>query len=159
MRLFPAQFGARKREDDSAPVVEPDGESQASVFNLIPPRAANKYERPDKVETTASASHAEASELRAVNATDLARMSIDNDGRLYWDGKPVELQRRISMSPAQMTGAIVVAVFVIIGALGSVLSATASVHEWSCRIGLTETCTAPATAPESKPPARIDIPA
>ncbi len=47
--------------------------------------------------------------------TDLSRLSIDHDGRLYWDGKPVEVRRRISMSRAQVVGASIVAAFVVIG--------------------------------------------
>ena len=50
--------------------------------------------------------------------TDLSRLSIDHDGRLYWDGKPVEVRRRILMSRAQIVGASIVAAFVVIGALG-----------------------------------------
>lgn len=156
MRLFPAHFGARKREDgDSAPVVEPENESRAEVFNLIPPRATERYERPDKTE--AAAASAEGRNVHAVNAMDLNRMSVDDNGRLYWDGKPVEVRRRLSLSPAQIFGAVVVAFFIVVGAVGSVLQATASLHEWSCRIGLTEFCGAP--PPEPKPPARLDIPA
>ena len=49
MSLFPAYFGARKRTDEDlepAPAPEPESESRADIFNLIPPRAENKYERP-----------------------------------------------------------------------------------------------------------------
>jgi len=160
MKLFPAHFGARKREDsDSAPppADETENESRADVFNLIPPRAADKYERPDQVETAETVRHAEGRDVRAVNAMDLSRLSIDDDGRLYWDGKPVEVRRRLAMSPAQIAAAIVVAVFVAVGAMGSALQATATVHEWSCRVGLTNFCAPPAPAPQ--PPARVDIPA
>ena len=41
--------------------------------------------------------------------TDLSRLSIDSDGRLYWDGKPVETHHRLSMSRAQIVGASIVA--------------------------------------------------
>ena len=88
---------------------------------------------------------------------DLNRLSIDDDGRLYWDGKPVEVRRRLAMSPVQIAAAIVVAVFIAVGAIGSALQATATVHEWSCRVGLTNFCAPPAPAPQ--PPARVDIPA
>ncbi len=44
--------------------------------------------------------------------------SIDNDGRLYWDGKPVEVRRRISMSRGQVIGAFIIGMFVVIGAGG-----------------------------------------
>ena len=43
-------------------------------------------------------------DVRPVGAMDLTRLSIDNDGRLYWDGKPVEVRRRLMMSRAQILG-------------------------------------------------------
>lgn len=160
MKLFPAQFGARKREDgDDAPppAVEPESESRADVFNLIPPRAADKYERADKTDVTETVKHAEGRNVHAVNAMDLSRLSIDDAGQLYWDGKPVEVRRRLAMSPAQIFAAIIVALFVVVGAIGSALQATATVHEWSCRVGLTNLCVPAAPAPAPQAPARPDI--
>lgn len=164
MSLFPAYFGARKRADeDSAPATEPESESRADIFNLIPPRASSKYERPENIEQpekVESPEQAEGRNVHAVNAMDLTRLSIDNDGRLYWDGKPVEVRRRLMMSRGQILGVSLIAVFIVVGAISSVLQATATVHEWSCRIGLATQCTAPADpAPAPKPPSRIDIPA
>ena len=164
MSFFPAYFGARKGpDDDSAPTPEPENESRADVFNLIPPRATEKYERPEpieKPETIEVAPQPEGRNVHAVNAMDLTRLSIDNDGRLYWDGKPVEVRRRLMMSPGQMIAAIVVAFFIVLGAIGSVLQATATVSQWACRIGLASSCNAP-TAPTvaPKPMPRVDIPA
>ncbi|HEY5962925.1 MAG TPA: hypothetical protein VIU42_02795, partial [Xanthobacteraceae bacterium] len=57
--------------------------------------------------------------VHGLAAADLTRLSIDNDGRLYWDGKPVEVRRRIQMSRAQVVGASVVAAFIVIGAVGA----------------------------------------
>ncbi len=53
--------------------------------------------------------------------TDLSRLSIDHDGRLYWDGKPVETHHRLSMSRRQIVGASLVAAFVAIGAIGAAI--------------------------------------
>lgn len=162
MKLFPAYFGVRKREDDdSAPALEPESESRADIFNLIPPRAADKYERTqnaEQAEAVDAPEQVEGRNVHAVNTMDLTRLSIDNDGRLYWDGKPVEVRRRLMMSRAQVVGASVIAFFVVVGAIGSVLQATATVHEWSCRIGLASSCAAP-TPPTPEPPPRVDIPA
>src|SRR5688500_15929161 len=108
MSLFPAYFGSRKRPDeDSAPSTEPENESRADIFNLIPPRASDKYERPKGLETPAKTelveppAKAEGRNIHPATAMDLARLSIDNDGRLYWDGKPVEVRRRLMMSRHQ----------------------------------------------------------
>ena len=87
--------------------------------------------------------------------TDLSRLSIDRDGRLYWDGKPVEVRRRISMSRAQIVGASIVAAFVVIGALGAAIQGTVAARDWACRLGwTTQHCTVP-----SGPPPDSDIPA
>ena len=142
MSLFPAYFGARKRADeDPAPVTEPQSESRADIFNLIPPRASDKYERPDKPEKPAALEKIETPEkvqgrnVHPVSAMDLTRLSIDNDGRLYWDGKPVEVRRRLMLSRGQVIGASVIAFFILVAAIGSAIQATATLSDWACRTG------------------------
>ncbi len=164
MSLFPAYFGARKRADeDPAPATEPDNESRADIFNLIPPRATDKYERPDKPEKSATPEKIETPEkvegrnVHAVSAMDLTRLSIDSDGRLYWDGKPVEVRRRLMMSRGQVVGASVIAFFILIAAIGSAIQATATLSDWACRTGLSSQCESPAPAAPARP--RVDIPA
>jgi len=85
---------------------------------------------------------------------DLTRLSIDNDGRLYWDGKPVEVRWRLMMS-RQQVGASIIAFFIVVAAIASAIQATATISNWACRTGLTQ-CDAPA-APAPRP--RPDIPA
>ena len=155
-----------KNEDYLASLREPDNDSREDVFNLIPPRAPDRptrFEFPEAeppseapVETPAPVETAR--NVRAVGAMDLSRMSIDNDGRLYWDGKPVEVRRRMMMSRAQIAGAVLIGLFVFIGAIGAAVQGSAVAHDWACRMGWTNAyCTAPATASTS--PARTDIPA
>jgi hypothetical protein len=93
--------------------------------------------------------------------TDLSRLSIDTDGRLYWDGKPVEVHRRLLMSRPQIIGLIVVGTLVAIAALGAAVQATVATHEFACRTGWATTYCPPAMPmfPSTAPPARIDIPA
>ncbi len=173
MSLLPAYFGARrKREeddlaplrepDDLAPLREPDNDSREDIFNLIPPRAPDRptrFENPEPETIPETPEPPETSrDARAVGAMDLSRMSIDNDGRLYWDGKPVEVRRRIMMSRAQIVGASLIGVFVVIGAVGAAMQGSAAAHDWACRIGWTSAyCTPSAPAPTL--PARTDIPA
>ena len=160
MSLFPAYFGPRKRPDeDAAPVTEPENESRADIFNLIPPQASEKYERPDKAATseTIGAAEPQGRNVHAVNAMDLTRLSIDNDGRLYWDGKPVEVRRQLMMSRGQIVSASLIAFFIVVAAIGSAIQAAAMLGDWACRSGWSSSCASP--FPEPKPPARIDIPA
>ncbi len=89
--------------------------------------------------------------------TDLSRLSIDHDGRLYWDGKPVEVRRRISMSRAQVVGASIVAAFVVIGALASAIQGVVAARELACRFGWSASaCTLPGAV---QPRHGSDIPA
>lgn len=61
-------------------------------------------------------------------------LGIDNDGRLYWNGKPVEIiGRRVDLTRAQSAFAIVVAMFGIIGAIGAAAQGWAAYHDWVCR--------------------------
>ncbi len=84
---------------------------------------------------------------------DLTRLSIDEDGRLYWDGKPVEVRRRVTMSRPQIFGASVIGLLVFVAALGAAIQAATAVHAWGCRTGLIEShCTTPAST-------RFDFPA
>jgi hypothetical protein len=162
MSLFPAYFGARKRPDEeTAPAPEPEDESRADVFNLIPPRASDKYERPKGSETPSKTevidppARAEGRGIHPATAMDLTRLSIDNDGRLYWDGKPVEVRRRLMMSQQQVVGAGIIAFFIVVAAIGSAIQATSTLSNWACRSGITQ-CDVP-TAPAPKP--RLEIPA
>lgn len=95
--------------------------------------------------------------VRPLGIMDLSRLSIDNDGRLYWDGKPVEVRRRITMSRAQVIGASVIGAFIVIGAVGAAVHGVLAARDLACRFGWTTTyCTLPQTAPPARP---RDIPA
>ena len=175
MSLLPAYFGARRRKnDDLAPPDEPVTASRDDVFNLIPPRANENSEihtpfdgpaPPETVtlepEPAGPAPKPIGRNRHPVEMTDLSRLSIDNDGRLYWDGKPVEVRRSLLMSRMQIVGLIVIGILIAIAALGAALHAAVATHDFACRSGWTESLCAPATPifPSPAPPARVDIPA
>ena len=138
-------------------------DTRHDVFNLIPPRAetiepepAHEPE-PEPAPAPSPPPANDTRDVRAVGAMDLSRLSIDNDGRLYWDGKPVEVRRRIMMSRAQIVGALFIGLFVVIGGIGAAIHGSATAHEWACRLGwITSYCAGPAAPPM---PPRADIPA
>jgi hypothetical protein len=167
MSLLPAFINARLRNADTAPQTETTSDSQQAdslasdskpsdsddnVFDLLPPQPAE-----------AAAPDAEPQEpepqgrnVHPVDMTDLSRLSIDRDGRLYWDGKPVEVRRRISLSRAQVVGASIVAAFVVIGAIASAIQGAVAARELACRFGWSASaCTLPGGQPRHGP----DIPA
>ena len=161
MSLYPAFISARKRQDDSAPPADAETDSHADdshaadlerdVFNLLPPRASeSETPEPEPEEPKPQGRN-----RHPVDMTDLSRLSIDRDGRLYWDGKPVEVHRRIMMSRAQIVGASIVAIFVVIGALGAALQGTVAARDWACRLGWSSNSCSPPAQPRSA----SDIPA
>jgi hypothetical protein len=63
-------------------------------------------------------------------------LGIDRDGRLYWDGKPVEIiGQRLDLTRTQTGIGIAVVVFTAIAALGTVVQAWTAYHDWACKTG------------------------
>jgi len=175
MSLFPAFINARLRKADSAPQTETTSDSEPAdsrasaskagdpddhIFDLLPPKsaeAAAPEPEPQQLEPPQpepQQPEPQGRNVHPVDMTDLSRLSIDRDGRLYWDGKPVEVRRRISMSRAQVVGASIVAAFVVIGALAS---AVVAARELACQFGWSASaCTGPGAVQPRRGP---DIPA
>ena len=186
MSLFPAFINARMRKNDSAPRTEAAADSRPTeasqddsrqaessqaessqadarqtdarandpddnIFELLPPKSADAAVPEPQPEPAPQGRN-----VHPVDMTDLSRLSIDRDGRLYWDGKPVEVHRRIAMSRAQIVGASIVAAFVVVGAIGAALQGAVAARDLSCRLGWsTSACTLPAVQPRPS----ADIPA
>src|SRR5215212_10230040 len=179
MSLFPDFSKARQRQDDSAPQTEAATDSYTAdshkrdsqigdshiaelddnVFNLLPPESSEPAAPEPIAEPIAEPipePKPQGRNRHPVDMTDLSRLSIDRDGRLYWDGKPVEVRRRISLSRAQVVGASIVAAFVVIGAIASAIQGAVAARELACRLGWSASaCTLPGGLPQN----RSDIPA
>lgn len=135
MSLLPAFVLARMRNDDSAQPAGVDSHSpeisrEDNVFDLVPPESSAPAEPEPAPEPPARAGH-------LADLTDLSRLSIDADNRLYWDGKPVETHHHFLMSRKQIVGASIVAAFIVIGALGAAIQGAAAARDWACRLGWT----------------------
>jgi hypothetical protein len=167
MSLFPAFIKARLRNTDSAPQTETAGDSQQvdshaddskpsdlddQIFDLLPPQPAEAAGPVLEPQQPAP----QGRNVHPVDMTDLSRLSIDHDGRLYWDGKPVEVRRRISMSRAQVVGASIVAAFVVIGAIASAVQGAVAARDLACRFGWSASA---CTLPGPQPRHGSDIPA
>jgi hypothetical protein len=132
-----------------------------NYYNLLPPEnaAASQEVRQETRSAADKPDHRPPEKsgrnVHPLATADLSRLSIDNDGRLYWDGKPVEVRRRLQMSRAQAVGASIVSVFIVIGAIGAAIQGSLALRDWGCRMGWTTSyCGIPAA-----PPRRPDIPA
>lgn len=73
-------------------------------------------------------------DVRPIALKESDGLGIDNDGRLYWDGKPVEIiGRRLDLTWGQFWIAIVVAIFTVVGGIGAAAQGWAAYHDWACR--------------------------
>lgn len=132
-------------EAEPAPKIEPSSASVAAVAAALEPKLAPAVTPPEP------ASHKP--------SMDLSRLSIDDNGHLYWDGKPVEVRRRVSMSAGQILAATVIGLFVIIGGVGAAINGSAAAFEWGCKLGwIRSNCAAP-TLLLPAPTPRAEIPA
>jgi hypothetical protein len=71
--------------------------------------------------------------LRSISMDEIDLLQIDRNGRLYCDGKPVEVSRRLTFW--QSVGAFIVGTFVVIGSVDSFLQGWTVYHDLACRMG------------------------
>jgi hypothetical protein len=172
----PPDAAALTRSPSSDSNDPPQGNLEDNVFSLVPPEKSpeasqgtfqetsqetpqeipQEADKPaEKVSGDAEPRAKSGNHLHQLATADLSRLSIDNDGKLYWDGKPVEVRRRLSLSPEQVMAAAIVAVILIIGAIGAAAQGSLALRDWGCRLGWTANyCGLP-----DKTPPRLDIPA
>jgi len=163
-------------EEPATPRDEAEAGSH-DIFSLEPPSANDRYDptavlipapEPESkagletalMATSAAGAAPIAAEPRASKPTmDLSRLSIDDNGHLYWDGKPVEVRRRVSLSTGQILAATIIGLFVIVGGIGAAINGSAAAFEWGCKLGwIRSNCSSP-TLLLPPPPPRVDIPA
>ena len=174
MSRLSALFTARKRTEispvaagkpdlsSSAPIDSPPPDLEDNVFSLVPQDKSSAVSegsglaaRKPAGDTDQAPSDKSNENVHPLANADLSRLAISDDGRLYWDGKPVEVRRSLVLSPAQSMIAGIVAVFLVIGAIGAAIQASLALRDWGCRLGWTANyCGLP-----DKAPPRRDIPA
>ncbi len=73
--------------------------------------------------------------VTGISYGDLGKLGVGPDRRLYWDGKPVEVQRRLKFSRLQTIGAVLVGLAAIVGGVGTGLNEGfdfgCKVHRWA----------------------------
>jgi hypothetical protein len=73
-------------------------------------------------------------DVRPIGMSETGGLGIDASGRLYWNGKPVEIiGRRIDLTKSQNVIAIAVAIFTAIAAIGTLAQGWTAYHDWACR--------------------------
>jgi len=74
--------------------------------------------------------------VRPINLEETEGLGIDADGRLYWDGRPVEIiGRRLILTRAQTAWAWMVGLAGFLALLGGAAQGWAAGHEWMCKAG------------------------
>jgi hypothetical protein len=64
-----------------------------------------------------------------IGPADLERMSVDEHGRLFWDGAPLVTDARLALSRTQNIVAVAIAVTTIRGGLGSFVQGLAVLYK------------------------------
>ena len=73
--------------------------------------------------------------VRPISTGETGGLGIDPNGRLYWNGKPVEIVgQRLDLTWVQAAIALSVAVFTLIVALATSVQAWTAYHDWACKV-------------------------
>ena len=95
-------------------------------------------------------------------AGDISRLSVGNDGRLYWDDKPVVIRRRLQLSFWQKLGTTLIGLAALMIALSAAVHAAITAHDWMCSAkwvaGSCPKSPAALAAPVQIAPPRIELP-
>jgi hypothetical protein len=159
MTLLPASFGAQRRE----PELPSFAMEEAEKHRLVPEEAHADTASPTpplNVEMPGNIANSdipEGSERSTLGAKNLNRLSIGNDGLIYWDNKLLEVKRRMTMSRGQVVGMTLLGIAAVIVAVSASIHGAVITHDWMCRTQQTTIYCPPAAAPPA-PPARVDIP-
>jgi hypothetical protein len=90
--------------------------------------------------------------VRPISIDEAGGLGVDRDGRLYWNGKAVEIiGRRLDLTRTQTGVAIAIAVFTAIAAAGTAVQGWTAYHDWACKAGQSTFNVACPPKPESKP--------
>jgi hypothetical protein len=66
-------------------------------------------------------------DVRPISMSEGDGLGIDPDGRLYWNGKPVEIiGRRLDLTWTQAVAGLLVAIFTVVGGIGAAVQGWAA---------------------------------
>jgi hypothetical protein len=86
----------------------------------VPPQTIDKFKWPRAV--------------RPISLAEVDGLGIDSDGRLHWNGKPVEIiGQRLDLTTTQVVIAIAVATFTALAAGGTIVQAAIAYQDWACK--------------------------
>jgi len=74
--------------------------------------------------------------IERIRVEDLGRLGIDDENQLFWDGKRVEVRRRLDLTRLEKTVAAVVTVAAVLGGVGAFLSGLNDGSAYLCERGV-----------------------
>jgi hypothetical protein len=98
-------------------------------------------------------------DVARISVEDLDRLGINARNELFWDGKRIEIRRRLDLTKVQKSVAIVVSAFAILGSLGSFVTGLNNASAFLCARGRPWLgCAVPANpAPSALPSGRSGL--
>jgi len=92
-------------------------------------------------------------EVREIALREVNGLGIDSTGRLYWNGKPVEIVgQRLDLTRPQFFVAAIVAVATVVAALATTVQAWTAYHDWACKANWPVYAKCPTEHKVSQPP-------
>jgi len=70
--------------------------------------------------------------IEQISMENLGRLGIDSADRLFWDGRQIEVKRRLDLTFVQKIFAVVVAVMAVLGGLGGFATGFNDFSEFLC---------------------------
>jgi len=70
--------------------------------------------------------------VHQISVEDLGRLGIDGEDQIFWDGRRIELKRRLDLTALQKTVAVVVTVMAVLGGLGGFASGINDASDFLC---------------------------
>lgn len=67
-----------------------------------------------------------------VGVEDLDRLGIDAQDQLFWDGRRIEIRRRLDLTRLQKLAAILVTLFAVLGGIGGFFSGATDAAAFLC---------------------------
>ena len=84
-------------------------------------------------------------DVRPIAMSETGGLGIDSVGRLYWNGRPVEIVgRRLDLTTTQTAVGIAVAGLTLVIAVAASVQAAVAYHDWACKTGWPSFVTCPA---------------
>jgi len=70
--------------------------------------------------------------VRAISFEGVQLLGLDDDNRLYWDGKEVVIRRTLDLSAWQKLGAVLIVVGTITGGVGALVQGGTATIDFGC---------------------------